>query len=181
MANIARALKQDLDKLKKPTVVCLCGSTKFKQEFIKANFEETMAGKIVLTVGFFAHVESDIHILTLEEKKALDELHKRKIDLADEVLFLNVYGYLGDSSISELNYAYKHSKRVRFLEIPPQEGDSRLIQVCDKCFQASCWQGEFMCDDAHGAGTVYRTVRQLKALNLEHPSYWKTDKELADE
>ena len=49
-------------------------------------------------------------------KLMLDELHKRKIDLADDVLILNVGGYIGESTRSELNYARAHGKPVRFLE-----------------------------------------------------------------
>ena len=99
-----------------PIVVCLCGSTKFKQAFIDANFRETMAGKIVLSVGFFGHADSHIYTPTEQEKSALDELHLRKIDLADEILVLNVGGYLGDSTKRELAYATITNKSVRFLE-----------------------------------------------------------------
>jgi hypothetical protein len=47
------------------------------------------------------------------------------------------------------------------------------VTVCDKCLQASCWHGEFMCNDARTAGTVEMTVAELAALNREHPSYWE--------
>lgn len=57
----------------------------------------------------------------------------------------------------------------------------RLITVCDKCLQASCWQGVFMCQESQNAGTLQYTETKLKAMNLEHSSYWKTDQELADE
>ncbi len=97
-----------------PTIVCLCGSTKFRDAFFKANFDETMAGRIVLSVGFFHHIES--YTPTLQEKEALDNLHLRKIELADEVLILNVDGYIGISTSRELNYAAGLGKRVRYLE-----------------------------------------------------------------
>lgn len=100
----------------KPKIICLCGSTRFKKEFIKANFEETMKGNIVLTVGWFCHADGEVYTPTPEEKKDLDELHKRKIDLADEVLFLNVGGYMGSSTLSELDYAIRLKKKLRFLE-----------------------------------------------------------------
>ncbi len=48
----------------------------------------------------------------------------------------------------------------------------RLITVCDKCLQASCWQGVFMCDESQAAGTVEKTIKELTKLGLEHPSYW---------
>jgi len=54
----------------------------------------------------------------------------------------------------------------------------KLITVCDKCLQASCWQGIFMCDESRSAGIVQKTRRQLRKLAREHPSYWKTDAQL---
>lgn len=104
-----------------PRIVCLCGSTRFKEEFIAANFRETMAGRIVLTVGWFAHADAAVYVPTPAEKRRLDELHKRKIDLADEVLILNVGGYIGESTASELAYAQARGKRVRYLESPTGE------------------------------------------------------------
>jgi hypothetical protein len=59
--------------------------------------------------------------------------------------------------------------------------DNDLITVCAACLQASCWQGMFMCQQSQSANITQRTRRQLKALDLEHPSYWKTNKELAEE
>ncbi len=100
----------------KPTIVCLCGSTRFKQQFIEANFRETMAGKIVLSVGWFGHADGNIYTPTEEEKVRLDELHLRKIDLADEILIINCNGYIGESTSRELFYAKAHGKQVRFLE-----------------------------------------------------------------
>jgi hypothetical protein len=104
----------------KPKIVCLCGSTRFYEQFQEANYRETMAGKIVLSVGFYPHAQSLAHGeekgCTPEQKIALDELHKRKIDLADEVLVLNVNGYAGDSTRSEIEYAIVHSKPIRWLE-----------------------------------------------------------------
>ena len=106
--------------MQKPRVVCLCGSTRFKEAFDDANYRETMSGKIVLSVGFFMYATGNRHGenigCTPEQKTALDELHKRKIDLADEVLILNVGGYIGDSTRSELLYAMKHGKDIRYLE-----------------------------------------------------------------
>lgn len=99
-----------------PLVICLCGSTKFKEEFIAANFRETMAGKIVLTVGWFSHTDSEVFYPTEKEKIMLDRLHFCKIDLADEVLILNVGGYIGESTKNELAYAYRQKKHVTFLE-----------------------------------------------------------------
>lgn len=99
----------------KPRIVCLCGSTRFAWAFEKANAEETLAGRIVLSVGCMTHAAN--LSITPEQKIALDDLHKRKIDLADEVLVLNVGGYIGDSTKSEIEYALNNNKPVRYLEV----------------------------------------------------------------
>ena len=100
--------------LVKPIVVTLCGSMRFKQAFLDANFNETMAGNIVLSVG---GLERDEHfILTEEQQRMLSELHKRKIDISDEIFVLNVGGYIGKSTQSEIKYAQQQGKNVRFLE-----------------------------------------------------------------
>jgi hypothetical protein len=98
----------------RPTVVCLCGSTRFIDAFRQAEFDETLAGRIVLTIGCDTKSD-DMLNLGPDVKERLDELHKRKIDLADEVLILNVGGYVGKSTHSELVYAREHGKRVRWL------------------------------------------------------------------
>lgn len=99
----------------KPIIVTLCGSGRFRDAFDEAEFRETLAGKIVLTIGCNTHdvarsAELQVH------KPALDELHLRKIDLSDEVLILNVGGYIGESTRRELAYARAHGKRIIFLE-----------------------------------------------------------------
>lgn len=99
----------------KPTIVCLCGSTRFGEAFRRMNLQETLAGKIVLTIG--CDFKSDEALgLSPEVKQRLDELHLRKIDLADEILVLNVGGYIGLSARREIAYARQHGKRVRWLE-----------------------------------------------------------------
>ena len=107
----------------RPIIVCLCGSTRFYQAFMEANYRETMAGKIVLSVGFYPHATAEMHGEGVGasdlQKLALDELHLRKIDLADEVLILNVGGYIGTSTRREIAYARDHNKMLRFLETPP--------------------------------------------------------------
>ena len=100
-----------------PIIVCLCGSGRFKDAFDQAEFDETVAGKIVLTIGCNTKdIARDGNFDHL--KPMLDELHKRKIDLADEVLILNVGGYIGDSTRSEIEYAKQHGKTIRWLEHP---------------------------------------------------------------
>ncbi len=96
----------------RPIIVCLCGSTKFKEAYEIANRQETLKGKIVLSVGMFGHLEG--MDMNGEVKKMLDELHLRKIDLADEVLILNVESCIGESTQREIDYAYVEGKELRF-------------------------------------------------------------------
>lgn len=109
------------DAAKRPRIVCLCGSTKFWREFQKAGLRETLAGNVVLSIGAASGTD-DAHFGDLPPaewqrvKSALDELHLRKIDLADEVLVLNVDGYIGDSTRREIQYAREIGKLVRYLE-----------------------------------------------------------------
>ena len=110
-----------------PTIVCLCSSTRFHTAFQEANYRETMAGKIVLSVGYYPHATQEVHGelvgCTPEQKVALDELHMRKIDLADEVLVLNVGGYIGQSTSNEIRYASITGKPIRYLEPLKQVDD----------------------------------------------------------
>lgn len=96
-------------------IVCLCGSTKFKEAFDKANKEETAKGKIVLTVACFGHLEN----LDMQgvDKKVFDDVHFDKILLADEVLVLNVNGYIGSSTKNEIDFAKKNNKKIKYLEV----------------------------------------------------------------
>ena len=102
-------------KPNRPKIVCLCGSTRFNAAYRKANIEESLAGHIVLSIAIDFKSDDDLD-LTSSAKSIVDELHLRKIDLADEILFLNVGGYIGISTSNELAYAVKHKKKIRFLE-----------------------------------------------------------------
>ena len=96
-------------------VVTLCGSTKFKDEFMRAQKELTLKGFIVITVGLFGH-SGDDEAWTVGTKEMLDDMHKRKIDMADEIFVINVGGYIGSSTRSEIEYAKAHGKKVNYLE-----------------------------------------------------------------
>ena len=105
----------------RPKIVCLCGSTRFSKAFEQANLEETLKGHIVLSIGCNMKSDTELFAHMSEEERAktkamLDELHLRKIDLADEVFFLNVGGYMGESTKNELIYAMRARKAIRFLE-----------------------------------------------------------------
>lgn len=96
----------------RPKIVCLCGSTKFKRQYEEANRQETLAGNVVLSVGFFNHTDS--LAITEEIKLCADALHFRKIDLADEILVIDNGGYIGESTANEIAYAQKLGKRIRY-------------------------------------------------------------------
>ncbi len=103
-------------------VITLCGSTRFKDEFMRVQKELTLKGNIVISVGLFGHSgdnevweQMDEGTLT-KTKEMLDDMHKRKIDMADEIFVINVNGYIGDSTKSEIEYAIKHGKKVKYLE-----------------------------------------------------------------
>ena len=98
----------------KPVIVCLCGSIRFGEMFRYVNQRETLAGKIVLAPGCF---QGDVVLEVLPGvKRQLDELHFHKIALADEILVVNVGGYIGHSTRREIAYARRLGKRVRWLE-----------------------------------------------------------------
>lgn len=96
-------------------IITLCGSTKFKDEFMRVQKELTLKGYIVISVGCFGHSGD---IFTDEQKIMLDDMHKRKIDMADEIYVIDVDGYIGESTNSEIKYAKEHGKKVNYLVHP---------------------------------------------------------------
>jgi hypothetical protein len=102
----------------RPEIVVLCGSTRFSEAFREANLQHTLAGEIVLSIGCDMRSDSELWSDPEENeriKAELDELHKRKIDLADRVYVLNVGGYVGESTRSEIAYAEKIGRPVEYL------------------------------------------------------------------
>ena len=102
---------------RKYPVITLCGSTRFKEQFLEAQKRLTLAGNIVISVGLFGH-SGDDEVWTEGTKEMLDDMHKRKIDMADGIYVINVDGYIGASTRSEIDYALAHGKAVRYLEEP---------------------------------------------------------------
>ena len=103
--------------LGKYPVITLCGSTRFKEQFLEAQKRLTLEGNIVISVGLFGH-SGDNEVWTEGTKQMLDDMHKRKIDLADSIYVINVGGYIGESTRSEIEYARKNGKRIEYLEQP---------------------------------------------------------------
>jgi hypothetical protein len=114
----------------RPGITVLCGSSRFYDEYQQANYDLTMQGRIVLSIGFYPHAKAEHghgegvgHDSV--EKIALDELHKRKIDLADDVLVVSdASGYYGESTRSEIEYARMRGKPVRFLVEVAEEANA---------------------------------------------------------
>lgn len=98
-------------------VITLCGSTRFKNEFVEAQKRLTLAGNIVISVGLFGH-SGDDEVWADGTKEMLDDMHKRKIDMADSIFVINKDGYIGESTRSEIEYAIEHGKEVEYLEPP---------------------------------------------------------------
>ena len=96
-------------------VITLCGSTRFRDAFTEAQKRLTLEGNIVISVGLFGHAGDD-EVWKPGTKEMLDDMHKRKIDMADEIYVINVGGYIGESTRSEIEYARRNGKAVRFLE-----------------------------------------------------------------
>ena len=103
------------EPVKRYKKITLCGSTRFKEDFERINKELTLAGNIVISVGCFGHAGD---VFTDEQKEMLDDIHKRKIDMADGIFVINKDGYIGNSTKSEIKYAYEHNKSIAFMENP---------------------------------------------------------------
>ena len=95
-------------------IVTLCGSTRFKEEFVEVQKRLTLEGNIVISVGLFGH-SGDEDVWKPGVKEMLDEMHLRKIDLADEIFVVNVSGYIGERTRKEIAYAERMGKTVRYL------------------------------------------------------------------
>lgn len=94
-------------------VITLCGSSRFKEDFERINKELTLAGNIVISLGVWGHSGDTF---TDEQKVMLDDIHKRKIDMADAIYVINKDGYIGSSTRSEIKYAVTRGKQVIYME-----------------------------------------------------------------
>lgn len=103
-------------------VITLCGSTRFKEDFLREQKRLTLLGNIVISVGLFGH-SGDTEVLSEGVKTMLDDMHKRKIDMADEIFVINKNGYIGSSTLSEIEYAKNAGKNVNYMETPQEKPD----------------------------------------------------------
>ena len=135
-------------------VVTLCGSTRFKDQFMEAQKRLTLEGNIVISVGLFGHagdqeVWDGMDEGTLSKtKEMLDDMHKRKIDMADEIYIINVGGYIGDSTRSEIQYAEAHGKPVRYYEDTRKDDMlHKLAEARQHIADGKCKNGDQVAED----------------------------------
>jgi NTP pyrophosphatase (non-canonical NTP hydrolase) len=103
------------EQIEKPKIICICGSGRFLKEMHEVEERLTLERKIVLMIG--VNTKDVARTENLEQyKPMLDELHLRKIDLADEIFIINKDGYIGESTRNEIDYAIKTGKPVNYLE-----------------------------------------------------------------
>jgi predicted phosphodiesterase len=98
-------------------IITLCGSTRFRNEFMEHQKRLTLQGNIVISVGLFGH-SGDEEVWSEGTKEMLDDMHLRKIDLADGIFVINPGGYIGTSTRNEIEYAHKTGKTISYLEQP---------------------------------------------------------------
>jgi len=114
--RLFRWLTSQYKKSTRPSIVCICGSTRFMKRIREVGRDLTYEGKIVVGPECVTSSEHEFEAAHPELKAMMDKLHLRKIDLADEVFIVNVDGYIGESTAREIEYAKKQGKTVRFLE-----------------------------------------------------------------
>ncbi len=100
--------------MKKYNVITLCGSTRFKDDFLRTQRDLTLKGNIVIPLSIFSQSES----LPLDESaiNMLAEMHNQKIDMADEIYVINKDGYIGESTQKEIAYATLRKKKITYME-----------------------------------------------------------------
>ena len=98
----------------KYNIITLCGSIKFKDEFMKVQEKLTLDGNIVFTPNFFNNIKKEE--IDDKTKKMLDDMHKQKIDISDEIYVINKGEYIGESTKAEIEYAKTKGKKICYLE-----------------------------------------------------------------
>ncbi len=100
---------------KRMKVITLCGSTRFKEQFLEQQKRLTLEGNVVISVGLFGH-SGDEEVWKPGMKEMLHKMHLQKIDMADEIFVINVGGYIGESTRREIAHAEQTGKPLRYLE-----------------------------------------------------------------
>lgn len=92
--------------------ITLCGSIRFKGEFLKWNKELTLQGHVVYSVVCFGHPDD---VPSESEKQMLERIHMLKIDYSDEIFVLDVDGYIGETTRREIAYAKLKNRKIKYL------------------------------------------------------------------
>lgn len=106
-------------------VITLCGSTKFRDEFLEANRRLTLEGNIILMPGVFGYKVNGNDDKT---KQMLIDVHQKRIDMSDEIFVINVGGYIGNDTQTEIKYAQQTGKIVKYLEPVEMEDETLSIE-----------------------------------------------------
>ena len=160
-------------------VITLCGSTRFKDKFLEVQKELTLQGNIVISVGLFGH-SGDNEVWTDGTKELLDDMHKRKIDMADGIFVINVDGYIGESTLNEIKYARLNKKTIEYLvpvsEDPVKEKKLGYCQHCknivdfdfnDSTHSRTTVEEECVCRDAgYGDDDQFALVERIIMENI---------------
>ncbi len=155
--------------IEKYKIVTLCGSTRFKDAFEETQKRLTLEGNIVISVGLFGH-SGDEEVWQTGTKEMLDDMHLRKIDLADEIFVINVGGYIGSSTSKEIEYARSIGKPVNYLEKPeqPRERDLFTAEAAEQDSNLPREKGTRQKKEGNDELSGY-----LIMASKNHPSYLK--------
>lgn len=150
----------------KSNIITLCGSSKFKNEFLKVQKELSLKGYLVLSLGLFGHSGDDEAWV---KKYLLDRVHKQKIDMSSAIFIIDVDGYVGESTKNEIEYAINRGKTVYFyshddLEAVQEISNSSLI----------CPNDLDLMKRLRNAGTDHRKFMRMITVyvDITAPLYW---------
>ena len=105
-----------------PKIICICGSTRFADLHAIARWEFEKDGSAIclminyLPAGYFEGFGNNHYGEKFGNKEVLDELHFRKIEMANEIYVINKNGYIGESTRNEIEYGKKLGKPIKYLE-----------------------------------------------------------------
>ncbi len=96
----------------KGKIITLCGSTNFKDEYERVNRILTLQGNVVFSCGVFRGDYPNIE----EHRDLLEDVHKRKIDLSESIVVINLGGHTSKHTREEIEYAKSKNKKIIYLE-----------------------------------------------------------------
>ncbi len=91
-------------------IITVCGSYKYKKEMIEITEMLTLKGNCMITPNELTKTNKDAY--TEEDILMIDKMHKQKIKISDAILVVDVSGYIGSSTKSEIEYAKSLNKEI---------------------------------------------------------------------